>query len=93
MPALTTVTPDAIVHERRIELGFEGHRWWDVRRWKRGSVFSNPVRSISITLNGSNFVYTPVKLEDRVYDPSRMNWYPIPQSEITKTGWEQNAGW
>lgn len=93
MPALTTVTADAIVHERRVELGFEGHRWWDVRRWKKGSVFANPVKSISITLNGSNFVYTPVKLEDRVYDQSKMNWYPIPQSEITKTGWEQNTGW
>ncbi|OQP58781.1 RagB/SusD family nutrient uptake outer membrane protein [Niastella populi] len=93
MPALTDITPDAIVHERRVELGFEGHRWWDVRRWKRGSVFANPVRSISITLNGSNFVYTPSKLEDRVFDQSKMNWYPIPQSEITKTGWDQNAGW
>ena len=93
MPALLDVTPDAIVHERRVELGFEGHRWWDIRRWKKGSVLASPVRSISITLNGSNFVYAPVKLEDRVYDQSRMNWYPIPQSEITKTGWDQNAGW
>lgn len=93
MPALTDITPDAIVHERRIELGFEGHRWWDVRRWKMGNVLGNPVRSISITLNGSNFVYTPTKLEDRVFDASKMYWYPIPESEITKTGWEQNAGW
>jgi hypothetical protein len=93
MPNLTDLNADAIVHERRVELGFEGHRWWDIRRWKKGSVFANPVRSISITLNGSNFVYTPVKLEDRVYNQTRMNWYPIPQSEITKTGWEQNTGW
>ncbi|MFT3822593.1 MAG: RagB/SusD family nutrient uptake outer membrane protein [Chitinophagaceae bacterium] len=93
MPSLTDLSADAIVHERRVELGFEGHRWWDVRRWKKGSLFANPVRSISITLNGSNFVYAPTKLEDRVYDQSKMNWYPIPQSEITKTGWAQNAGW
>lgn len=93
MPVLTTLSSEAIVHERRVELGFEGHRWWDIRRWKQGSVFANPVRSVSITLNGSNFVYTPTKLEDRVYDQSKMNWYPIPQAEITKTGWQQNAGW
>jgi hypothetical protein len=93
MPNLTDLTADAIIHERRVELGFEGHRWWDIRRWQKGSVFANPVRSISITLNGSNFVYTPVKLEDRVYDQTRMNWYPIPQSEISKTGWSQNTGW
>ena len=93
MPALTDLNADAIVHERRVELGFEGHRWWDVRRWKKGSLFASPVRSVSITLNGSNFVYAPIKLEDRVFDPAKMNWYPIPQSEITKTGWEQNGGW
>lgn len=93
MPALTDLSADAFVHERRVELGFEGHRWWDLRRWKKGAVLANPVRSVSITLNGSNFVYTPTKLEDRVYDQSKMNWYPIPQAEITKTGWQQNAGW
>lgn len=93
MPNLINLNADAIVHERRVELGFEGHRWWDIRRWQKGSVFANPVRRISITLNGSNFTYTPVKLEDRVYDQTRMNWYPIPQSEITKTGWGQNTGW
>ncbi|MCW3091462.1 MAG: RagB/SusD family nutrient uptake outer membrane protein [Ferruginibacter sp.] len=93
MPALTDLTQDAILHERNVELGFEGFRWWDVRRLKKGSIFNVPVRSISITLNGSNFVYTPKKLEDRVYDNTKMNWYPIPQSEITKTGWTQNANW
>ncbi len=93
MPSLTDLTADAILHERAVELGFEGFRWWDVRRLKKGSIFGAPVRSISITQNGSNFVYTPKKLEDRVYDESKMNWYPIPQSEITKTGWAQNSGW
>ena len=93
MPNLGAVTADAIVHERRVELGFEGHRWWDLRRWKKGSVLAAPVNSISITLNGSTFTYKPTKLEDRVFDQSKMNWYPIPQSEITKTGWEQNTGW
>jgi hypothetical protein len=93
MPVLTSLSPDAIVHERRIELGFEGHRCWDLRRCKKADIFGTPIRSISITLNGSSFVYVPTKLEDRVYDPSKMNWYPIPQSEITKTGWTQNTGW
>jgi hypothetical protein len=93
MPALAAMTEDDIVHERRVELGFEGHRWWDLRRWKKGSVLGTPVKSVSITLNGSNFTYTPAKLEDRVFDQSKMNWYPIPQTEITKTGWAQNPGW
>lgn len=93
VPVLSTLSSDALIHERRVELGFEGHRWWDLRRWKKGSLLANPVRSVSITLNGANFTYTPTKLEDRVFDQSKMNWYPIPQAEITKTGWDQNTGW
>jgi hypothetical protein len=93
MPVLTSLSADAFVHERRVELGFEGHRWWDVRRWKKADVLGNAIRSVSITLNGANYTYTPTKLEDRVFDQSKMNWYPIPQAEITKTGWEQNTGW
>jgi hypothetical protein len=94
MPSLTDLTQDLIAHERDVELGFEGHRWWDVRRWKNGgSIFGAPIRSVSISLNGSNYIYTPTNLEDRVYDDTKMNWYPIPQSEITKTGWTQNTGW
>lgn len=93
MPVLNALSTDALIHERRVELGFEGHRWWDLRRWKKGSLLASPVRSVSITLNGANFTYAPTKLEDRVFDQSKMNWYPIPQAEITKTGWDQNTGW
>ncbi|MCM1449147.1 MAG: RagB/SusD family nutrient uptake outer membrane protein [Clostridiales bacterium] len=31
---LTTVDREKIRHERRVELAFEGHRYWDVRRWR-----------------------------------------------------------
>jgi hypothetical protein len=31
---LTSVTLDKIRHERRIELAFETHRWWDLKRWR-----------------------------------------------------------
>jgi len=94
MPALADLTQDAIMHERRVELGFEGHRFWDVRRWKKGSTYFNaPLNRIEITLNGSAYTYAVKKLEDRVFDDKKMNWYPIPQNEIVKTGWTQNNGW
>lgn len=31
---LESVDRDKIRHERKVELAFEGHRYWDVRRWR-----------------------------------------------------------
>jgi len=31
---LSTITRDKIRNERRVELAFEGHRYWDLRRWR-----------------------------------------------------------
>jgi hypothetical protein len=32
--ALTSIDREKIRHERRVELAFEGHRYWDLRRWR-----------------------------------------------------------
>lgn len=34
MPTLTSITMKDIIHERKVELAFEGHRYWDLRRWR-----------------------------------------------------------
>ncbi|HUH46432.1 MAG TPA: RagB/SusD family nutrient uptake outer membrane protein, partial [Arenibacter sp.] len=34
---LGSITMDQIRHERRVELAFEGHRYWDLRRWRTAS--------------------------------------------------------
>lgn len=82
-----------IEHERMVELAFEDHRFWDVRRWKKGSeYFGKPVHRLVLTNTEAGIGYEVKKLEDRVYT-EKMNWYPIPQSEIVKTGWTQNSGW
>jgi hypothetical protein len=31
---LTSIDREKIRHERKVELAFEGHRYWDVRRWR-----------------------------------------------------------
>lgn len=95
MPALTAaqLNQQSIEHERNVELGFEDQRLWDVRRWKEGTAYFNkPVNRIEITKDGSAYTYSVTKLENRTFS-DKMDWYPVPQDEITKTGWTQNAGW
>lgn len=95
MPAITAVQLNQarIEHERNVELSFENNRLWDVRRWKKGlAYFNKPVNRMEITNTGATNTYVVKPLENRVfYD--KMNWYPIPQSEIAKTHWAQNPGW
>lgn len=47
---LTTITRDAIHHERRVELALEGHRYWDVRRWRTA------VHDLSIRWSGIRYI-------------------------------------
>jgi hypothetical protein len=78
---------DAVRYERRIELAFEEHRFYDVRRWKIADVTENkPAGGIIITKNGSNFVYTPkVALDGRKFLVQHY-WLPIPRAEIQASG-------
>lgn len=84
-----------IQHERRVELAFEEHRSWDVRRWKiASSTLGAPLMGIQIERKPlGGYTYMPVKVEQRVFQP-KMYWYPIPQSEVLKLKqWKQNNGW
>jgi hypothetical protein len=92
---------EAIKHERRIELCFEGHRFYDLRRWKEGEKLGGPVNGIKITPTGfdadnrpTGFTYEVEQVETRVWD-DKMYWWPIPYSEIVKYEGRliQNPGW
>ena len=101
MPAVVaadqTALRTAIKRERRVELAFENHRFWDLRRWKDAqTVLNQPIRGVQISLNSSNQpVYSPVTIESRVFDGSKMYYHPIPQNEINKSAGilKQNPGW
>lgn len=79
-----------IKRERRLELAFEEHRFWDLRRWKDAeTVLNQPVKGMRITRDeAGNFTYTVFDADTRVFDP-KMYWYPIPRREILKY---RNAG-
>ena len=78
-------------NERMVELAFEGHRFWDVRRWKEGGFTS--IGRMLITKNSDDlFTYTR-SIKALVWD-DKMYFYPIPDSEIRKNpNLKQNPGW
>jgi len=78
---------ELIRNERRLELCFEGFRFWDLRRWKLG--LKEAAQGLDVV--GSN--YNPIVVEARSYQPY-MNYGPIPFSEILKyNNLVQNVGW
>lgn len=80
-------------NERRIELAFENHRFWDIKRWKIGSeTLGADLKGVSVERNNLEFTYSIKTVEKRVFD-EKMNLYPIPYSETIKSNLEQNPGW
>lgn len=76
-----------IRNERRLELAFEGFRFWDLRRWN--ATLTEPVKGMSI----SQGVYQEINVEARSYQEF-MRFGPIPYSEILKySALQQNTGW
>lgn len=83
-------------NERFVELAFEGHRFFDVRRWKEGDKYFKTIYGMQITKNADGtFTETKTVVQNRQWDESKMNLFPIPQSEILKSGGalDQNPGW
>lgn len=78
--------------ERRVELAFEDHRFWDVRRWMIGPETTD-IYGVKITGKGANPKYERVLIEKRIWE-DKMYFYPIPNSEIFKNHkLVQNTGW
>ena len=75
--------------ERMVELAFENHRFWDVRRWKKGAQYFKTIQAATIS---SSLMLTRSTIT-RQWD-DKFNFYPIPQSELKKNpNLTQNPGW
>ena len=91
---------DKIKHERRIELAFEVHRFFDVRRWLNGPETQGvPIHSMNMW-EGEHMqdpaFYKRIKVEDRVFEAPKHYFFPVEQKEIDKhekRDLVQNLGW
>jgi hypothetical protein len=94
IPANQEEMRTAIRSERRIELAFETHRWFDIRRWKQArTVMSSNIHGMNV--NGSNAEEFFKRTDDgpRVWRDAYV-WFPIPQWEIDRSKMVvQNPGW
>ncbi len=89
---------DRLENERFVELAFEGHRFYDLRRWKKaGEAKYRTIKSMYITKNADGTFNETVQSDasTRSYWDDKMYLFPISQSEILKSGGNltQNPGW
>ena len=79
--------------ERTVELAFEDHRAWDVRRWDVAEkALARPIYGIDVTQSGNRTIYTRKVAQERIFT-SKMYLYPIPEGEVWKTNIQNNPGW
>jgi len=76
-----------IRNERRLELCFEGFRFWDLRRWNLN------LTSAAEGMKIQGGAYQKITVENRLFQ-EYMNYGPIPYSEVLKfNALIQNKGW
>lgn len=83
---------EKVRNERRVELAFEDHRFWDIRRWMIGDVVTD-IYGVKITKVGSAYRYAKELVQQRAWD-NKMYLYPIPANETyLNDNLTQNKGW
>lgn len=82
----------AIRAERRIELAFEGHRWFDIRRWKIAPQVMGEMHGMDVNRDGEEF-FKRVVAANHMFRPA-FYWFPISQYEIDRARIiTQTPGW
>lgn len=80
-------------NERFVELAFEGHRFFDLRRWKEAPEYLKTIRGMKITRQDDG----TMKYEEQTIDTRTWNdkWYlfPLPQKDVLNCNYKQNDGW
>jgi len=70
-------------NERKVELSYEGHLYWDMRRWRLAHTELNNYRCHGFRINGTSNAYEYVDVDgvDRQF-PEKFYVLPIPSSEL-----------
>lgn len=95
MPAITETNPTALRevlrNERRVELAFEGLRYWDLLRWDiakdvlKGDFYGAPypgATNLRVNGSGARDIYERWYVTSKNFRETTDRYWPIPQSEI-----------
>lgn len=77
-----------IQNERRIELAFEGFRFWDMRRW--GLPLDEDIYGFNAAKTGAEKRFV---VEERSLSDGKYRYMPLLRNEIRKYNYVQNKGW
>ena len=103
----TLLTRELVRRERRVELAFEGLRYFDIMRWDLGpQVLNGPLYGSrlgsmdangNVTWQGDGAIVNEdnyIVLENRTFHPERKYLFPIPLSEMdANPNMVQNPGY
>nr|WP_281169861.1 RagB/SusD family nutrient uptake outer membrane protein [Olivibacter sitiensis] len=68
IPILDNIDREKIRHERKVELAFEGNRYFDLRRWRTA------VDDLTRSFSGLRFIIDGASLTEGEYDPSNQKF-------------------
>jgi starch-binding outer membrane protein, SusD/RagB family len=99
MPDATAAAPgydsfrDLIRNERAVELCFEGHYWFDTRRWYIAHLPENKL-IVDLIFDQAWTSFQRQVVHNRVFDDPKHYWMPLPvsQTQIYEEFY-QNPGW
>ncbi len=99
MPDATASAPgydsfmDLVWNERTVELCFEGHYWYDTRRWHISHLSLDCVNlAFDKDWTPSSFIRSVIKT--RVFEDPKHYWFPINRDQtLLYPGFYQNPGW
>lgn len=89
-----TYMREKIKQERAVELAFEEHRYFDLKRWKMGDTnIGIQMNMMDVTGSAASPTYTKKPFAEPRFFSNKFYLYPFPLEEVQKSKLLQNPGW
>jgi hypothetical protein len=97
MPPVTAAAPEytsfmeLVWNERNVELCFEGHYWYDTRRWHTAHL---NLECVDLAFDKDWTTFTRNVIKTKVFEDPKHYWLPMNRNQaLLYPGFYQNPGW